>query len=53
MHARAPPPRSTGMDRYARLLLGLILVGATAACAPATDEPSAFTDPVAPATAAA
>jgi plastocyanin len=53
MHARAPPPRSTGMDRYARLFLGLILVGATAACAPATDEPAASTDPVASATAAA
>jgi plastocyanin len=47
MHARAPPARTTGMDRYARLLLGLILVGATAACAAATDEPATSMDPVA------
>jgi plastocyanin len=39
------------MDRYARLLLGLILVGATAACAAATDEPASSIDQVATATA--
>ena len=50
MHARAPPSRSTGMDRYARLFFGLILVGATAACAPATDEPATSADSVASAT---
>ena len=51
MHARAPPPRSTVMDRYARLLLGLILVGATAACAPATDETATSSPPDTSATA--
>lgn len=50
MHARAPLARSTAMDRYARILFSLILVGATAACASATDEPAAATDPVAAAT---
>lgn len=53
MHARAPPARNTGMDRYARILTGLILVGATAACAAATDEPPASTVPVATPTATA
>lgn len=45
MHARAPLARSTAMDRTPRILLGLILVGATAACAAATDEPAPSTDP--------
>jgi plastocyanin len=47
MHARVPLARSTAMDRYTRTFLGLILVGATAACAAATDEPASATDPVA------
>lgn len=51
MHARAPLARSTGMDRYPRILFSLILVGATAACAAATDEPASATSPVATATA--
>jgi plastocyanin len=51
MHARVPLARSPAMDRYPRILLGLILVGATAACAAATDEPASPTDPVATATA--
>ena len=51
MHARVPLARSTAMDRYARILFSLILVGATAACAAVTDEPPAPTVPVATATA--
>jgi plastocyanin len=50
MHARVPLPRSIAMDRYARILFGLILVGATAACAAVTDEPASSSVPVATAT---
>jgi plastocyanin len=50
MHARVPLARSTAMDRYARILFSLILVGATAACAAATDEPASSSLPVATAT---
>lgn len=51
MHAWVPLARTTAMDRYAPILLGLILVGATAACAAATDEPASSSVPVAVATA--